>query len=92
MAETTAGIPPRYLRTQEAARFLDCRSARLRSIAPTGPARLIRLGGRVVYAIEDLQTWADRGLVNSTSDPRGSVLPAKRQESLDRRLAGRQPR
>ncbi|MGQ3280376.1 MAG: helix-turn-helix transcriptional regulator, partial [Shinella sp.] len=45
-----------------------------------------------VYAIEDLQTWADRGLVNSTSDPRGTVLPAKRQEPSDRRFAGRQPR
>jgi hypothetical protein len=43
----------------------------------TGPAYR-KLGGRVVYAIDDLETWAARGAVTSTSDPRGSVLPAKR--------------
>ena len=43
----------------------------------TGPAYR-KLGGRVVYAIDDLQAWANRGAVTSTSDPRGSVLPAKR--------------
>jgi hypothetical protein len=93
MADTTAGIPPRYLRTQEAARFLGLseRTLEKHRTYGTGPAYR-KLGGRVVYAIEDLQTWADRGLVNSTSDPRGTVLPAKRQEPSDRRFAGRQPR
>ncbi len=93
MADTTAGIPPRYLRTQEAARFLGLseRTLEKHRTYGTGPAYR-KLGGRVVYAIEDLKTWADRGLVSSTSDPRGTLLPAKRQEPLDRRLAGRQPR
>ncbi|XKG99729.1 DUF2285 domain-containing protein [Pelagibacterium halotolerans] len=40
-----------------------------------------KLGGRVVYAVDDLQAWANRGAVTSTSDPRGSVLPAKRHDS-----------
>ena len=44
----------------------------------TGPAYR-KLGGRVVYSVEDLQTWVARGAVTSTSDPRGSILPAKRQ-------------
>lgn len=93
MAETTAGIPPRYLRTQEAARFLGLseRTLEKHRTYGTGPAYR-KLGGRVVYAIDDLQTWADRGRVSSTSDPRGTVLPAKRQEPSDRRFAGRFPR
>src|SRR3546814_18297773 len=92
MAETTAGIPPRYLRTQEAARFLGLseRTLEKHRTYGTGPAYR-KLGGRVVYAVEDLQTWADRGLVSSTSDPRGTVLPAQRHEPSDRRFAGRQP-
>ncbi|OYZ89036.1 MAG: DNA-binding protein, partial [Xanthobacter sp. 17-67-6] len=43
----------------------------------TGPAYR-KLGGRVVYSVEDLQAWVARGAVTSTSDPRGTVLPAKR--------------
>jgi hypothetical protein len=41
-----------------------------------------KLGGRVVYSIDDLQAWAERGAVTSTSDPRGMVLPAKRHEAM----------
>jgi hypothetical protein len=43
----------------------------------TGPTYR-KLGGRVVYALEDLKAWVDRGTKNSTSDPgAGTVLPAK---------------
>lgn len=78
-----AGLPPRFLRTPEAARFLGLSSRTLEKHRTygTGPAYR-KLGGRVVYALEDLQAWADRGAVTSTSDPRGSVLPAKRHASL----------
>ncbi|MCA0341387.1 MAG: DNA-binding protein, partial [Proteobacteria bacterium] len=31
------------------------------------------------YSVEELEAWAARGAVTSTSDPRGNVLPAKRQ-------------
>jgi hypothetical protein len=35
--------------------------------------------GRVIYSLEDLKSWADRGAKTSTSDPGvGTVLPAKR--------------
>lgn len=76
-----AGLPPRYLRTPEAADFLGLSSRTLEKHRTygTGPAYR-KLGGRVVYALDDLKAWADRGAVTSTSDPRGSVLPAKRHD------------
>jgi predicted DNA-binding transcriptional regulator AlpA len=88
---TLAGLPPRFLRTPEAANFLGLSSRTLEKHRTygTGPAYR-KLGGRVVYALEDLQAWADRGAVTSTSDPRGSVLPAKRHSSA--LPAGRQHR
>jgi len=74
-----AGFPPRFLRTPEAADFLGLSSRTLEKHRTygTGPAYR-KLGGRVVYALDDLKAWADRGAVTSTSDPPGSVLPAKR--------------
>ena len=72
-------LPPRYLRTKEAAHFLSlsARTLEKHRTYGTGPA-YHKLGGRVVYSVEDLQAWADRGAVTSTTDPRGAVLPAKR--------------
>ena len=77
-----AGLPPRFLRTPEAADFLGLSSRTLEKHRTygTGPAYR-KLGGRVVYALDDLKAWADRGAVTSTSDPRGTVLPAKRHDS-----------
>ncbi|ODT07340.1 MAG: transcriptional regulator [Mesorhizobium sp. SCN 65-20] len=76
------GLPPRFLRTKEAATFLSlsARTLEKHRTYGTGPAYR-KLGGRVVYAVDDLQAWADRGAVTSTSDPRGTVLPAKRHVS-----------
>lgn len=81
MPATTTDLPPRYLRTPEAARFLSLsgRTLEKHRTYGTGPA-YHKLGGRVVYSIEDLQAWANRGAVTSTSDPRGSVLPAKHHD------------
>lgn len=93
MAEKATNLPPRYLRTQEAARFLGLseRTLEKHRTYGTGPAYR-KLGGRVVYSVDDLQAWADRGLVTSTSDPRGgTVLPAKRQ-TVSPAVAGRFPR
>ncbi|MEO9336746.1 helix-turn-helix domain-containing protein [Mesorhizobium sp. SB112] len=74
-------IPPRFFRTKEAAAFLSlsARTLEKHRTYGTGPAYR-KLGGRVVYSIEELEAWAERGAVTSTSDPRGSVLPAKRHE------------
>jgi hypothetical protein len=84
MSPNLAGLPPRFLRTPEAARFLGLSGRTLEKHR--------KLGGRVVYAIEDLQAWADRGAVTSTSDPRGSVLPAKRHDPMPAAPAGRSHR
>ena len=49
------------------------------SSARWGP-RYRKIGGRVVYALEDLKAWADMGAKTSTSDPGiGTVFPAKRR-------------
>ena len=86
-------IPPRFLRTKEAAEFLSlsARTLEKHRTYGTGPAYR-KLGGRVVYSVDDLEAWADRGAVTSTSDPRGSVLPAKRQTSAPTAHAGRYAR
>ena len=90
MAEKAANIPPRYLRTQEAARFLGLSERTLEKHRTYGTGPIYRkLGGRVLYSVDDLQSWADRGLVTSTSDPRGgTVLPAKRQTNPSSATAG----
>lgn len=80
MTSNPAGMPPRFLRTPEAARFLGLsdRTLEKHRTYGTGPAYR-KLGGRVVYGLEDLQAWADRGTKTSTSDPgRGTVHPARR--------------
>ncbi|HRD75841.1 MAG TPA: helix-turn-helix domain-containing protein [Hyphomicrobiaceae bacterium] len=93
MSANPAGLPPRFLRTPEAARFLGLsgRTLEKHRTYGTGPAYR-KLGGRVVYSIDDLQAWADRGAVTSTSDPRGTVLPAKRHVSTTPVHAGRHAR
>jgi len=80
MSAAHTAFPPRYMRTPEAARFvgLSIRTLEKHRIYGTGP-RYSKLGGRVVYRLEDLQTWVERGAKVSTSDPGVStVLPAKR--------------
>ena len=93
MSPNLADLPPRYLRTPEAARFLGLsgRTLEKHRTYGTGPAYR-KLGGRVVYSIDDLQAWANRGAVTSTSDPRGQVLPAKRQELPAPAFSGRHVR
>ena len=86
MPDPTAGLPPRFLRTPEAARFLSLSGRTLEKHRTYGTGPTYRkIGGRVVYALDDLKAWADRGAKTSTSDPgAGTVLPAKRAR---RRLA-----
>lgn len=72
-------LPPRFLVTKEAARFLALSARTLEKHRTYGTGPVYRkLGGRVVYAISDLQAWADKGLRNSTSeDSPDIVYPAK---------------
>lgn len=72
-------VVPRFLRTPDAAVHLGlaARTLEKHRCYGTGPAYR-KLGGRIVYAIEDLNAWADRGRRTSTSDPgEGVVLPAR---------------
>ena len=89
MSPNLAGLPPRFLRTPEAARFLGLsgRTLEKHRTYGTGPAYR-KLGGRVVYAIEDLQAWADKGVQTSTNDPvRGQVRPARRFDENRRTMS-----
>jgi len=84
MSVNAAGIPPRYLRTPEAAHFLSLshRTLEKHRCYGTGP-RYSKVGGRVVYRVDDLQAWVDRGVKSSTSDPGiDTVLPAKRHAAI----------
>lgn len=89
----TTGHPPRFLTTPEAARRvgLSHRTLEKHRCYGTGPVYR-KLGGRVVYAVDDLEAWAARGAVTSTSDPRGSILPAKRHTPAPPAHAGRYAR
>lgn len=80
MRDPLAGLPPRYLRTPEAARFLGVsgRTLEKHRTYGTGP-RYSKIGGRVIYTVADLQAWAERGSKYSTSDPGGETIhPARR--------------
>ncbi len=84
MSANAAALPPRYLRTPEAARFLSLshRTLEKHRCYGTGP-RYSKVGGRVVYRLDDLQAWVDRGIKTSTSDPGiDTVLPAKRHAAI----------
>jgi predicted DNA-binding transcriptional regulator AlpA len=80
MSDLFARLPPRFLRTPEAAQFLSLsyRTLEKHRLYGTGP-KYRKIGARVVYAVEDLTAWADRGAKRSTSDPGiATVFPAKR--------------
>ncbi|KAA2312741.1 helix-turn-helix domain-containing protein [Puniceibacterium sp. HSS470] len=84
MPDPNEELPPRYLRTPEAARFLGLsgRTLEKHRTYGTGP-RYSKIGGRVVYAVDDLQAWVTRGEKTSTSDEtEDRVLPAKRHAAV----------
>ena len=83
MFDPPTPLPPRFLRTSEAARQLGLSGRTLEKHRTYGTGPLYRkIGGRVVYALQDLQAWADRGAKASTSDPGvGVVLPARRPDA-----------
>ena len=74
-----ADMPPRLLRTQEAARFLgiSIRTLEKHRTYGTGPTYR-KIGGRVLYTIRDLEAWSDIGIPKSTRDTDvGTVFPAR---------------
>ena len=83
----------RLLRTPDAALLvgLSARTLEKHRCYGTGPAYR-KLGGRVVYSVDDLLSWADQGVRRSTSDTTaGTVHPAKRIDTslLDKKGAVR---
>jgi predicted DNA-binding transcriptional regulator AlpA len=87
---TQPNMPPRYLRTPEAARFLGLsgRTLEKHRTYGTGP-KYSKIGGRILYRLEDLQAWVARGDRRSTSDDTGdAVLPAKRHSALSPAYTG----
>ncbi len=83
-------VQPRFLRTPDAALYLglSARTLEKHRCYGTGPV-FRKLGGRVVYAIEELERWTELGSRRSTSDPgQGTVHPAKRIEMLKYRSDG----
>jgi Helix-turn-helix domain len=77
MPDPLAGLPPRYLRTPEAARWLGIsgRTLEKHRIYGTGPVYR-KIGGRVVYRVDDLERWVDKGRRTSTSNA-GSTRAAE---------------
>ncbi|MFG1307075.1 helix-turn-helix domain-containing protein [Xanthobacter autotrophicus] len=79
MANPLAGLPPRLLRTQEAARFLgiSIRTLEKHRTYGTGPTYR-KIGGRVLYTVHDLEAWTEIGSRKSTRDiTAGTVFPAR---------------
>ena len=79
MIDPKTGLPPRFLRTPDAARFLgiSLRTLEKHRTYGTGPTYR-KIGGRVLYAVEDLQAWTAIGARKSTSDKTaGTVFPAR---------------
>lgn len=94
MIRTEPNMPPRYLRTPEAARFLGLsgRTLEKHRTYGTGPSYR-KIGGRVVYAIADLEAWVGQGARTSTSDEGVQVvLPAKRHAAISPAYAAHNPR
>ncbi|WP_234053408.1 MULTISPECIES: AlpA family transcriptional regulator [unclassified Xanthobacter] len=68
MQDKTDSNWPRFVRTPEAARLLDLspRTLEKHRCDGTGPV-YHKLGGRVVYAVADLQAWIEASARQSTS-------------------------
>lgn len=67
----------RFLRTPQASEYLGLSSRTLEKHRTYGTGPVYRkLGGRVVYDLDDLCRWADSGLRASTSDPQCGPRPA----------------
>ncbi|HEF5875682.1 TPA: helix-turn-helix domain-containing protein [Burkholderia cenocepacia] len=74
-----ADMPPRLLRTQEAARFLGISTRTLEKHRTYGTGPTYRkIGGRVLYTVHDLDAWSEIGARKSTRDTNvGTVFPAR---------------
>jgi hypothetical protein len=72
---TTARAAARYLTNDEAAEFLRLspRTLEKQRVIGGGP-RFRKFGRRVLYAVDDLETWANARSFEMTSDPDYAVI------------------
>ena len=77
MSANYSDLPPRYLRTPDASRFvgLSIRTLEKHRIYGTGP-RYSKLGGRVVYRVDELQARVESGARAHTADNNAGVVAA----------------
>jgi predicted DNA-binding transcriptional regulator AlpA len=83
MAET-----PRLMRVREAARFLgiSVRTLEKHRTYGTGPT-FRKVGGRVLYAVDDMMAWTAGGARRSPSEKtRSRVFPARRLTPEEREM------
>jgi len=60
---------PRYMTTKEAARYVALSPRTLEKYRRTGEGPIFRrFGGRVIYALDDIEAWANRSIHMSISD------------------------
>lgn len=87
MRDPESILPPRLLRTEEAARWLGLsgRTLEKHRCCGTGPSYR-KLGGRVVYLIDDLRAWVDKGERRSTAQ-RTPASPTRRGAAERRTFA-----
>lgn len=81
MGDANTILPPRLLRTEEAARWLGLSGRTLEKHRCTGKGPSFRkLGGRVVYTLGDLQAWIDGAERRSTAQDHvpGAALRGRR--------------
>lgn len=77
MPDPLADLPPRFLHTKEAAYFLGLsrRTMEKHRTYGTGPVYR-KVGGRVLYAIRDLEAWTEAGARTCTRDKEaGTIFP-----------------
>ena len=93
MLDRSAQLAARYVRTHEAARLLGLSARTLEKYRCHGSGPTFRkLGGRVVYAIEDLEAWADQAACRSTSDPHYNEARAAGRIDTNSQAAGHPPK
>lgn len=86
MASRNADLPPRLLRTKEASRFLGISIRTLEKHRTYGTGPIYRkIGGRVLYALRDLEAWSAVGTRKSTSDKNAGTVFAARPLTPDER-------
>jgi len=86
MSDRLTLFAAQYVSTAEAARLFGISARTLEQYRGRGGGPVFRkLGVRVVYAMCDLEAWADQAACRSTSDPR--YVAAQASASRGRRAA-----